>query len=156
MEKTVATQHQQTAGTANIRITETEADVTACFPVMHELRPHLADAAELIARWRRQQKDGYILAGLWQDGAVVAVTGYRVQENLVHGRFFYVDDLVTAAALRSQGHGEALMAYLKAEAKRLDCTRLALDTPLDNVLGHRFYYRNGLLARALRFYTVLA
>jgi hypothetical protein len=26
-----------------------------------------------------------------------------------------------------------------------------LDTPLTNVLGHRFYYRNGLLARALRF-----
>jgi hypothetical protein len=26
-----------------------------------------------------------------------------------------------------------------------------LDTPLSNVLGHRFYYRNGLLAGALRF-----
>jgi hypothetical protein len=26
-----------------------------------------------------------------------------------------------------------------------------LDTALDNVPGHRFYYRQGMLARALRF-----
>jgi hypothetical protein len=30
-----------------------------------------------------------------------------------------------------------------------------LDTPLANVLGHRFYYRNGLLARSIRFFTEL-
>lgn len=142
-------------GTADIRRVEDEAGVIACFPVMQQLRPHLADAAELVTRWHRQIKDGYQLAALWQEDEVVALAGYRVQENLVHGRFFYVDDLVTSASVRSQGHGESLMDFLKAEARRLDCDRLALDTPLDNVLGHRFYYRNGLLARALRFYTAV-
>jgi GNAT superfamily N-acetyltransferase len=136
-----------------IRPVEHEAEVIACFPVMQQLRPHLANADELVTRWRRQSKDGYRLVALWQDGEVVALAGYRVQENLVHGQFFYVDDLVTLAAARSQGHGERLMEFLKAEARRLGCDRLALDTPLDNVLGHRFYYRNGLLARALRFYV---
>jgi len=150
MSKTNAV-HNETAG--EIRVATTEADVIACFPVMQELRPHLRDAAELVTRWRRQQQDGYEMAGLWQEDEVVAVTGYRVQENLVHGRFFYVDDLVTSGKQRSQGHGEMLMDFLKAEAKRRDCARLALDTPLDNVLGHRFYYRNGLLARAIRFYV---
>ena len=143
------------AKAADIRRVEDEAGIVACFPVMRQLRPHLADAGELAARWHRQSRDGYQLVALWQDGEVVALAGYRVQENLVHGRFFYVDDLVTSAAVRSQGHGESLMAFLKAEARRLDCDRLALDTPLDNYLGHRFYYRNGLLARALRFYTAV-
>lgn len=140
---------------ADIRPVQDEADVIACFPVMQQLRPHLVDADELVARWRRQSQDGYHLAALWQEGAVVALAGYRVQENLIHGRFFYVDDLVTSATARSQGHGECLMDFLKAEARRLDCDRLTLDTPLDNVLGHRFYYRNGLLARALRFYVTV-
>jgi len=146
--------HQRTAGPpGDIRPVETEAEVIACFPVMQQLRPHLRDAAELVERWHRQSGDGYRLVALWQEDVVVALAGYRAQENLVHGRFFYVDDLVTAQTARSRGHGETLMAFLKAEAARLGCARLALDTPLDNFLGHRFYFRNGLLARALRFYT---
>ncbi|MNT19214.1 hypothetical protein D3C72_1544650 [compost metagenome] len=47
------------------------------------------------------------------------------------------------------------MDRLKAEARAAGCRKLVLDTPLTNVLGHRFYYRNGLLASALRFYYVL-
>lgn len=138
---------------AELRAVTDDAEVIACFPVMKELRPHLRDASELVERVQRQAQDGYRLVALWQEGAVVALAGYRVQENLVHGRFFYVDDLVTSEKLRSQGHGEMLMDFLKAEASRLGCARLALDTPLDNYLGHRFYFRNGLLARALRFYA---
>lgn len=146
-------ERQHTPGTVGIHPVTDVAGVTACFPVMQELRPHLRDAAELVERWERQAKDGYHLVALWEENAVVALAGYRVQENLVHGRFFYVDDLVTAAAARSRGHGEKLMDFLKAEAARCGCQRLALDTPLDNYFGHRFYFRNGLLARALRFYT---
>jgi GNAT superfamily N-acetyltransferase len=150
------TMKQPQSASGELRAVTTEADVIACFPVMHELRPHLRDTAELVERVQRQAPDGYRLVALWQDGIVVALAGYRVQENLVHGRFFYVDDLVTSATVRSQGHGETLMTFLKAEAARLGCQRLALDTPLDNYLGHRFYFRNGLLARALRFYTAIA
>lgn len=34
--------------------------------------------------------------------------------------------------------------------KRRRCARLVLDTPLSNSLGHRFYFRCGLLATVLR------
>jgi GNAT superfamily N-acetyltransferase len=134
-----------------IRPVEDEAALRACFSVMHQLRPHLVDANELVARWRRQVEDGYRLIAFWRDGVPVALAGYRQQENLVYGPFLYVDDLVTDASLRSSGLGNVLMDHLKAEAERLGCARLVLDTPLSNVLGHRFYYRNGLLAGALRF-----
>lgn len=135
----------------SIRPIEDEAAVRACFAVMHQLRPHLADADELVARWRRQVEDGYRLIAVWRGGEPVALAGYRLQENLVYGPFLYVDDLVTDNRLRSSGLGNLLMDHLKAEAVRLGCARLVLDTPLSNVLGHRFYYRNGLLAGALRF-----
>jgi ribosomal protein S18 acetylase RimI-like enzyme len=135
----------------SIRPIEDEAAVRACFAVMHQLRPHLADADELVARWRRQVEAGYRLIAVWRGGEPVALAGYRLQENLVYGPFLYVDDLVTDNRLRSSGLGNLLMDHLKAEAARLGCARLVLDTPLSNVLGHRFYYRNGLLAGALRF-----
>lgn len=128
-----------------------EADVRGCFRLMQQLRPHLTSEDEFCDRWRRQAAEGYHLAGLFDGREVVALTGYRVQENLVHGRFLYVDDLVTDAALRSGGYGEQLMAYLRDRANALGCGKLVLDTPLSNSLGHRFYFRCGLLASALRF-----
>ena len=66
-----------------IRPIEDEAALRACFPVMHQLRPHLADADELVARWRRQVEEGYRLIAVWRDGTPVALAGYRLQENLV-------------------------------------------------------------------------
>ena len=118
---------------------------------MQQLRPHLRSEDEFLIRWQRQAAEGYLLAGLFDGSVPVALTGYRVQENLVHGRFLYVDDLVTDVALRGNGHGERLMAYLRDQARALDCGKLVLDTPLSNSLGHRFYFRCGLLASSLRF-----
>jgi hypothetical protein len=77
-----------------LRHAENDAEIAACFPVMAQLRPHLADAAELAARVRRQHGVGYRLLAAWRDGTPVALAGYRVEENLIHGRFIYVDDLV--------------------------------------------------------------
>jgi GNAT superfamily N-acetyltransferase len=134
-----------------IRPVETERDVAACFPLMRQLRPHLASEDEFVTRWRRQSAAGYRLIALWRADAPVALAGFRVQENLVHGVHLYVDDLVTDESARGAGHGRLMMDRLKAEALALGCTRLLLDTPLTNALGHRFYFRQGLLARALRF-----
>lgn len=140
-----------TQSTPAILSIESEVDVAACFPVMRQLRPHLASEQEFIARWRRQAAVGYRLVALRREGRPVALAGYRVQENLVHGVHFYVDDLVTDENVRGSGYGHLLMDHLKSEARRLGCARLILDTPLTNMLGHRFYFRHGLLARALRF-----
>ena len=140
----------------SLRHAETEAETAACFPVMAELRPKLADAQEFAERVARQRTAGYRLLAAWRGGVPVALAGYRVEENLVHGRFIYVDDLVTAAGERGRGLGARLLDAVIAEGRRLGCARLVLDTALDNVLGHRFYYRQGLLARALRFSRDLA
>lgn len=139
-----------------LRHAETDAEVAACFPVMVLLRPHLGDAEELVARVARQRAAGYRLLAAWRDGVPVGLAGYRAEENLVHGRFLYVDDLVTAEAERRSGIGALLLDAAAAEGRRRGIERLVLDTAIDNVLAHRFYYRQGMLARALRFSRQIA
>lgn len=139
-----------------IRYMNDETEVAACFPLMRQLRPHLASEQEFVARWRSQARAGYRLMALRQASVPSALAGFRLQENLFHGVHFYVDDLVTDAQARSSGCGRIMMERLKAEARSAGCTRLVLDTPLTNMLGHRFYFREGLLARALRFSIDLA
>lgn len=126
-------------------------DLSLCYALMRQLRPHLADFAEFAQRWQTQTAESYRLVALWDNGQVVTLAGYRIQHNLVHARHLYVDDLVTRDDLRGKGYGERLLDWLKREAQRLECGKLILDTPLSNVLGHRFYYRQGLVASALRF-----
>jgi len=140
-----------TTSSLDIQMVEDEAHARRCYPLMVQLRPHLTSEDEFVTRWQRQSLNGYRLLALHAESSILALAGYRTQENLVYGRFLYVDDLVTDASLRSAGHGAALIARLKQDALVLGCAKLVLDTPLSNALGHRFYFRQGLLASALRF-----
>lgn len=130
---------------------ETDQDYAACFSVMRELRPHLTDVATFAAQARRQAAQDYRLLAIWQGDQVKGLAGYRLQENLLYGRFLYVDDLVTAADARRFGLGGKLLDALREEAFSLGCVYFVLDTALENAMGQRFYYRQGLLARGMHF-----
>ena len=134
-----------------LRHAEGRADLAACFPVMHELRPHLADAAQFIERVARQSQAGYRLLAAWDGDAVIGLAGYRPEENLIYGRFMYVDDLVVAASDRRGGIGARLLDAVRDECRRSHIPTLVLDTAIDNSLAQRFYFRYGMLARGLRF-----
>jgi GNAT superfamily N-acetyltransferase len=139
-------------GSVALRHAESTAEIAACFPVMRELRPHLRSSEELVERVCRQQRDaGYRLLAAWSDDKALALAGYRPQETLIRGRFIYVDDLVALKAERRGGLGRRLLDAVAQEGRAQGCAALVLDTGLDNVLAHRFYYRCGMLASALRF-----
>jgi GNAT superfamily N-acetyltransferase len=74
-----------------------------------------------------------------------------VQENLIHGRFVYIDDLVVVQSERRGRIGAEFLDAVAAEARTLGCRRMTLDTAIDNSLGQRFYFRNGMLATGLHF-----
>ena len=114
--------------------------------VMRQLRPGLRDAEALLAAMATQRPQGYRLLAAWHDGRAVALAGYRLQDNLIHGHFLYVDDLVTCETARGQGLGERLLSELREIGRSAACNRLLLDTALSNSLAQRFYFRSGLLA----------
>ena len=122
----------------SISLATTRDDILRCFPVMAELRPALTEK-EFLARVRRQQRDGYQLAFLSDKKVVKAVAGYRFSESLSWGKFMYVDDLVTAAKFRSQGHGQKLFKWLVKQAEARECDQLHLDSGVQRFGAHRFY-----------------
>ncbi len=134
-----------------IRPPDSPASLRACFALMQTLRPHLADEADFLARVERMQEQHYALLAVWEGERPLALAGYRYQENLIYGRFLYVDDLVTDADRRGGQHGARLLQALEAMALKAGCARLVLDTGLANALAQRFYFRAGLLSRAMRF-----
>lgn len=142
------------AQTSSIHVAETDDAIQRCFPVMHQLRPHLT-AEEFILRVRRQTEGGYRLAYVEEDGEVRAVAGYRLLDNLVGGRVLYVDDLVTDADARSRGHGARLFAWLAEQARDNGCAYLELDSGVQRFDAHRFYLAQRMVISSHHFRLAL-
>jgi len=135
---------------SGIHSAESDADIERCYAVMTELRSHVPRAG-FVAQVRRQMQAGYRLVFLEDNGNVVATAGFRLGETLFHGRFMYVDDLVTTAAQRSRGHGRKLFQWLVQYARDHDCTHLDLDSGVQRFEAHRFYLREGMQIRSHHF-----
>jgi GNAT superfamily N-acetyltransferase len=136
--------------TGKVRLAETASEIERCFPVMAHLRPHLV-AGEFATRVEAQQAQGYRLAYLEDEGAVVAVAGFRVMEVLATGRTLYVDDLVTDETRRSRGHGKTMLDWLQAYARDAGCATFSLDSGTHRQEAHAFYFRERMRVTSFHF-----
>jgi GNAT superfamily N-acetyltransferase len=121
-----------------------------------QLRTRWPDSATIVRLVdSRLRPAGYRLVGVFDgDGAdAIAVAGFRECTGLAWGHYLYVDDLVTASTARGAGHGERLMAWLEAEARRLGCEAVHLDSGVgsDRAAAHRLYMRHHLRISAYHF-----
>ena len=137
-----------------IYICETDEQIAACEPVMHELRPHVLPEA-FVQRVRKQEEGGYRLVCCNDGQKPVAAAGFRVSLNLAWGRFLYVDDLVTLDAERSRGYGAALLKWLRDYARQQNCDELHLDSGVQRKAAHRFYDREGMDMTSYHYTTRL-
>lgn len=139
----------------NIRIATDEADIRACYPAMHELRPHLAEE-EFIAQVQRQrQNHGYQLVYIAEHDRVVAAAGYRIAEFLAWGKAFYLDDLITLSTARQHGYGGQLLDWLIAKAQELGCKQFHLDSGMQRHDAHRLYLNKKLQIASHHFAKIL-
>jgi ribosomal protein S18 acetylase RimI-like enzyme len=60
------------------------------------------------------------------------------------------------ARLQRSGIGAQLLDKVREIARHSRCAHFVLDTGLHMALAQRFYYRNGLLAKGMRFVETLA
>ncbi len=136
--------------TAEIMLAQEADEIQRCYPVIAELRPHVAPD-EFLHRVKRQADSaGYKLAYL-ADGEVKAVAGFRLSECLAWGKFLYVDDLVAKSDARSKGYGGALFDWLVAYAKAEDCDQFHLDSGVQRFAAHRFYLTKRMIIECHHF-----
>lgn len=135
----------------DIYVAITEAEIEACYPVLHELRPHLSKDGFITQVQRQMQNHGYVLVYGISQNQVVAAAGYRVAEFLAWGRTFYVDDLTTLSATRKLGYGGKILDWLLEKAKELSCDQFHLDSGVHRHDAHRLYLGRKLQISAHHF-----
>ena len=120
------------------------------YPVLHELRTELSEPA-FLELYAEAYPEGYRVVGLFDEGECRAVAGYHLSHGFLHGRFMYIDDLVTADRWRSKGYGRALNDYLVTTAKAAGCSNVQLDSGTQRTDAHRFYFRDGYVISSFHF-----
>lgn len=133
-----------------INLTKSKKEIGECFQIMVQLRTTLSKE-EFIKRVIKQQKYGYKLAVLKNNNKIIAVTGFRIFENLAFDKVLYVDDFVTDSENRSKGYGGKLFDWLIDYAKSKNCKLLLLDSAVHRFDAHRFYMRKRMTISAHRF-----
>ena len=137
--------------TPDIRTIVGDTELRAAWPVVSQLRPEL-DEARFLAQMHRQIAEGCRATVAYDArGVPRAFACWRVMEMLAVGLHVYVDDLITDEAVRGQGYGKAMLDGLKAEARRLGCRRLQLDSGTHRQDAHAFYLRERLRIEAFHF-----
>lgn len=126
------------------------------FEPMRELRTDLGDEQSFVRQVNEVQRpEGYRLVAAFEAGTSTpsAVAGFRTAHGLAWGHYLYVDDLSTLPAARRRGHAGALLNWLIAEGKRLNCDQIHLDSGvgIDRGDAHRLYMNAGLVISAHHF-----
>ncbi len=125
--------------TLTISELQSQKEILEAFPVMNQLRTHLDEKAYLDLVTEAKEKDMYRLFALYDQGQIVAVTGFKPMITLYYGRFVWVCDLVTDNNKRSNGYGDKLLSYVHEWAKENGYQSVALSSGLQRTDAHRFY-----------------
>ena len=131
-------------------------ETASAFDAMRVLRPGLADRESFVRQVDELQRpEGYRLVGAFEEGesSASAVAGFRIAHGLAWGHYLYVDDLSTLREARRRGLARGLLDWLLAEATRLGCDQLHLDSGIgiDRADAHRLYLNSGLVITAHHF-----
>jgi GNAT superfamily N-acetyltransferase len=135
------------------------------YRALRELRPHVASVEQFVALVNGAQRpEGYRLVGSFADDAVsagtgtatpdavpVAAAGFRRLHTLAWGDLLYVDDLVTMEAHRGRGHAHRLVGWVVAEARRLGCVAVHLDSAPHRHAAHRLYLNERFVISSFHF-----
>jgi len=129
-------------------------------PALLELRTNAGPLERLIERVDAQRAAGYRVVGAFEEGEedAQAVIGFKVTENLVWGRYLYIEDVVTRHSGRGKGHAPALMSWVLDAGRAEGCASVHLNsgTAPDRRGAHRFYFNSGLGIVAHHFAMDLA
>ncbi|CAO3358257.1 GNAT family N-acetyltransferase [Azospirillum palustre] len=120
-----------------------EGQTETAVPALQVLWPKY-DAAEMTRIIDTELRpNGYRLVGIIPEagGPAACVVGFRLQQSLWLGKSLYIVDMATLPEYRGRGYAALILDWVKAEAERLDCKALHLDSAVgpERSSAHRVY-----------------
>ncbi|GHM99357.1 N-acetyltransferase [Cytophagales bacterium WSM2-2] len=140
----------------DLELREITTELEKVYPLMKELRPKLTLEDFITIYQQANAGNHYKIIGAYSNNDCIALMGYRILHDYVHGKHLYIDDLVTSAAHQSKGAGAKLLKEAEVLAKKSGCNYVRLCTGIENERGKEFYDREGFKLRAVVYKKQIA
>ena len=127
-----------------------KAEMLLQLPLINQLSPDIKQK-EYVRMLEEMLKHGYRMIGVFDGKKCIGVSGFWLGTKLYSDKYLEADNVVIDKAYRSKGIEKLLMDWLEVEAKHKGCKMLMLDAYVENFSGHKFYYREGFIARGFHF-----
>lgn len=133
-----------------IRELKTFDEMAQQLSLINQLSPEIkkADYERML---KEMLQNGYRMVEVLDHEKTIGVSGFWINTKLYCDKYLEPDNVVIDKNYRSKGVGKLLMDWLTKEAKKNGCITLILDAYVENFSGHRFYYREGFIARGFHF-----
>lgn len=135
--------------TYQVKTIRTDLEIQQCWEVAFLLRPHLNKNNWVPMISDMMQHEKYSIAGIMDNGNVVAFAGYRSMTSLHTGNIIYIDDLCTLTSHRGKGLASQLLKHVEALARSANKDAVVLDTDFNNNTAQKLYLKSGFQLAAL-------
>lgn len=135
----------------DFRLANSFEDYELAFPLILELNPTLSKEKYLLHVQEMQGLGNYYLYSAYLENEFIGLCGYWVASKFYCGKYMEIDNFIIADNHRSKNYGSLFLDFLETKAKELNCETIMLDAYVENFAGHRFYYKNGYIARGYHF-----
>lgn len=134
----------------NIKKLETIGEMEGMLHLIRELTPDLTGDS-----YKKMLKEmtphNYFQVAVFDGEKPVAVSGYWIATKIYCGKYIEIDNFVVAKEYRSQNIGKILVDWMLNEGRSSGCQTALLDAYVENFKAHRFYYREGFIARGFHY-----
>lgn len=90
-------------------------------------------------RLKNAAQNGYTQLLFIEDKTVKGLLGYRILDDLLRPRRFFIDDLVVDKSHRKQGIAQKVLEYAYTKAYDENCARIDLEAALTNEAAIQLY-----------------
>lgn len=135
-----------------MKITElkTKDEMLRVFDLIKELYPDMT-VEEYSEQLELMIPHNYSMISVNERNKNVGLAGLWIGNKLWCGKYLEIDHIVVSKEWRSKRVGAMIIDYAKTLAKTRGCKSLGLDSFTHNHDSHRFFYREGFIAKGFHF-----
>ena len=126
-------------------------DILSIVPLLQELSENSVSEAALNERVLEMAQQNYECLGIYDVDQLIGICGMWFQTRHYAGKSMEVDHVIIDEAYRNRGIGNLLMNYVYDYAHKKQCKWVELNTYVDNIPSHKFYYNQGFAAKGYHF-----
>lgn len=125
---------------------KSKEEMFCAYDVLKHMYDSLSESQyeEIIAK---RAEENYRMVGVFDNDKCVCAAGFWIGTRFYSGKFIQLDNLVTLPDYRSKGVGKMIVDYVKKIGKNEDCSRLLVDSYVENFDAHKFFFREGFIIR---------